>query len=117
MSAQPPSESDLTQELRELGEQIKRAFVVAREHPKTKEFEQQVVKAINDLEVELQRAAKSAGENASVKQAGDQVKHVAQSVKESGAAEDVLRGIAKGMRALNEQIRKAIEDTEKSSRS
>src|SRR5919108_710478 len=58
MSSLPPTqETDLARELRELGEQIKRAFQVAREHPRTKEFESQVTKAINDLEVEIQRAA------------------------------------------------------------
>lgn len=113
MSTQPPQEVDLAQELRELGEQIKKAFLVAREHPRTKEFEQQVTKAIGDLEVELQRAAKSAAEHESVKKAGAQVKQTAQSLKESGAGEDILRGIAKGLRALNEQIRKAIEEAEK----
>ncbi len=116
MSAQQPQEVDLAQELRELGEQIKRAFLVAREHPKTKEFEQQVTKAISDLEVEIQWAAKSAAEHERVKKAGEQVKQTAQSIKESGATEDILRGIAKGVQALNAQIRKAIEEAEKTTR-
>jgi hypothetical protein len=47
MSAQqPPPEYDLAQELRELGEQLKRAFQIAREHPQTKEFECQVTQAV-----------------------------------------------------------------------
>ncbi|GEM_PF-797032 len=116
MSAQPPQEVDLAQELRELSEQIKKAFVVAREHPKTKEVQQQIMQAVSDLETEIQRAAKSAQEHEPLKKAGEQVKQTAQSVKESGATEDILRGIAKGVRALNEQIRKAIEEAEKAAR-
>ena len=114
MSAQPPlQETDLVKELRELGEQIKRAFQVARDHPKTKEFESQVTKAIGDLETEIQRAVKSASEHDAVKKAGEQVKQTAQSIKESGAPDDIMRGITKGVQALNDQIRKAIEDAEK----
>ncbi len=117
MSSQPPQETDLAKELRELGEQIKRALQVAREHPKTKEFESQVTKAINDLEVEIQRAVKNASEHDGVKRAGEHVKQTAQSIKESGAPDDILRGITKGVQALNEQIRKAIDDAEKTSKS
>ena len=117
MSAQEPQQFDLAQELRELGEQIKRALQVARDHPKTKEMEQDIVQAMNNLEAEIRRALKSAQENESVKKAGAQVKQAAQSVKESGAPDDIARGIAKGVRTLNEQIRKAIEDAEKSSKS
>ena len=117
MSAQQPQETDLAKELRELGEQIKRAFQVARDHPKTKEFESQVTKAINDLEIEIQRAVKGASEHDAVKKAGEHVKQTAQSIKESGAPDDIMHGITKGVQALNEQIRKAIEDAEKPSRS
>ncbi len=118
MSSQPPiQETDLAKELRELGETIKRAFQVARDHPKTKEFESQVTKAINDLEAEIQRAVKGASEHDAVKKAGEHVKQTAQSIKESGAPDDILRGITKGVQALNEQIRKAIDDAEKTSKS
>lgn len=118
MSAPEPSpQFDLGEELRELGEQLKRMLRVAREHPKTKEMEQDIVQAINNLEAEIQRTFKAAQENESLKKAGDQVKQTAQSVKASGAVDDVARGIAKGVRALNEQIRKAIEEAEKTNRS
>ena len=117
MSTQPPQETDLAQELRELGEQIKKAFSVAREHPQTKEFERQITQAVSDIEAEIQRAAKSVQEHEPVRKAGEQVKQTAQSFRESGATEDILRGIAKGVRALNEQIRRAIEEAEKTSRS
>lgn len=117
MSTPEPQEFDLAQELRELGEQIKRAFQVAREHPKTKEMEQDIAEAIRNLETEIQRVVQTAQENESLKRAAEQVKETAQSVKASGAPDDIARGIAKGVRALNEQIRKAIEEAEKSVRS
>ena len=117
MSTQPPQEFDLETELHELGEQIKRAFQVAREHPKTRDLEHQVAQAVADMQVEVKRAVDSARANEQLKKTGEQVKQAAQSLKESGAPDDIARGIAKGVRALNDQIRKAIEDAEESSRS
>ena len=109
MSAPEPQRVELAQELHELGEQIKKALLVARDHPKTKEVENQVTQALRDLSAEIERALKSEP----VKQASDQVKQTAQTVKQSGAVEDIASGIAKGVRALNDQIRKAIEEAEK----
>jgi ABC-type branched-subunit amino acid transport system substrate-binding protein len=116
MTEQQPQEFDLAQELRELGEQLKRAIQVARDHPQTKEFERQVTQAVNDLGAEIDRALKSAREDKRVKKAETHVKEAVQSIQEGGAKEDIERGLAKGVRALNEQIRKAIEEAEKASR-
>jgi len=44
------------------------------------------------------------------------MREAAQSVKESGAKQDIERGLAKGVRALREQIRCAIEETERAAR-
>ncbi len=113
MSAQQPQPVDLAQELRELGEQIKKAVLVAREHPQTKEAERQIVQALNDLGAEIDRAVKSVQTHEPVKKAEEHVKQTAQSFKDSGALDDIASGIAKGVRALNEQIRKAIDAAEK----
>jgi hypothetical protein len=117
MSAQQPQpEYDLAQELHELGEQLKRAFQVAREHPQTKEFERQVTQAVKDLGAEVDRAVKTAREDERVKKAETHVREAVQSVKDGNAKEDIERGFAKGVRGLNEQIRKAIEEAEKGAR-
>ena len=116
MSEQPPQEVDLVRELRELGEQLKKAIQVARDHPQTKEFERQISQAVTDLGAHIDRALKSAASDERVKKAGEQVKQAAQSVKESGAPDDISRGLAKGVQALNEQIRRAIEEAEKATR-
>ncbi len=111
-----PTEFDLAQELRELGEQIKRALQVAREHPQTKEFERQVTQAVRDLSTETERVITNARADERVQKAKAQVEDLAQSVREGGARQDIERGLAKGVRALNEQIRQAIEDAEKAAR-
>jgi ribose 1,5-bisphosphokinase PhnN len=113
MSEQQPKEPDLAEELRVLGEQIMTALRVARDHPQTKEFERQITQAVSDLGAQVDRALKSAKEDERVKKAGEQVKQAAHSIKEGGAPEDIARGLAKGVRALNDQIRRAIEDAQK----
>jgi hypothetical protein len=120
MSEQPPEELDLVRELHELGRQLKEAIRVAREHPQTKEFEHQVSQAVNELSAQIDHAVKTARENDRIRKAADsatqQVKQSAQTLKESGAKEDIERGLAKGLRALNDQIRRAIAEADKGSR-
>ncbi len=116
MDEQKPEESSLVQELRELGRQIKEAVRVAREHPQTKEFQRQVNQAVNQMSVDIDRAFHSAQRDEHVQKAGAQAKQAAQSFRESGTGQDIERGLAKGMRALNEQIRRAIVEAEKQPR-
>lgn len=119
MSEQQPLDARtarLAQELRELGRQLQEAIRVAREHPQTKEFERQISKAVSDLSAQIDRAVQSATEDEHVKKAGEQVKQAAQSFKGSGATEDIERGLARGVRVLNEQLRRAIEEAEKATR-
>lgn len=116
MSEQQPQEIDLAQELRELGEQLKKAIRVARDHPQMKEFERQISQAVAELSAQIDHAINGAKEDERMKKAGEQVKQAAQSVKESGATDDIARGLAKGVQELNEQIRRAIEETEKAER-
>ncbi len=116
MDEQKPEDLSLAQELRELGRQIKEAVRVAREHPQTKEFERQVAQAVNQLSADIDRALRSAQRDEKVQKAGTQVKQAAQTFTASGAGQDIERGLAKGTRALNEQIRRAIAEAEKQPR-
>jgi hypothetical protein len=114
MSTPPTSDGEISQELRELGELIKRAVKVAREQPHVKDFETKITQAVSDLGARMDQATQSAREP--IKKAGEQVKQAAQTYKETGATEDFARGIAKSVRLVNEQIRKAIEEMEKGSK-
>ncbi len=116
MSTQQPEETDLAQELRELGQQLKRAIGVAAQYRKTKEFEQKIAQAAQELTAQIDRVVKAAKDRATVdpiKRAGERVKETAQAFKESGVKEDFERGLAKSVRLLNEQIRRAIEEAER----
>ena len=106
-----PSDDDLSQELRELGELFKRAIQIAREHPHVKDFQTKITQAVSDLGARIDTAAQSAKEP--IKNMGAQVKQAAQTYKETGAPDDLARGIAKSVRLVNEQIRRAVEEMEK----
>ncbi len=116
MSENKPEEVTLAQELRELGQQIEQAVRVAREHPHTKEFERQVSQAVKELGIHIDRALKSAQDDVRVKTAaqtaGEEFKHAAQAFEASGAKADIERGLAKGLRVLNEQIRRAVAEAD-----
>ncbi len=117
MSENKPEEITLAQELRELGQQIEQAIRVAREHPHTNEFERQVSQAIKEMSTHIDRALKAAQEDERVKTAaqtaGEEIKHAAQAFEASGAKGDIERGLAKGLRVLNEQLRRAVAEADK----
>lgn len=113
MDEERKTEVDLAQELRELGRQLKEAVRVAREHPQTKEFERQVSQAVTELGTQIDRALQSARDEEHLKRAGAQVKQTADALKESGFKEDLQRGLAKGVRVLNQQIARAVTEAEK----
>ncbi len=113
MSEEKPQEFDLAKELNQLGEQLKTLVQVARDHPQTQEFQRQVKQAVHDLGESIDHAITTAKQDERVKQAEEHVKQAAQSIKEGGAKEDIERGLAKGVRALNEQIQRVIADAQK----
>lgn len=115
MSEPKRDEMELAQELRELGKQLQQMVRVAREHPQTREFEHRVAQAVGELSQQIDRAMRTAREDERLKQAGSQVKQTADALRESRAAEDIQRGLAKGLRVLNEQIARAIADADKPS--
>ncbi|MCL4396274.1 MAG: hypothetical protein M1482_15990 [Chloroflexi bacterium] len=113
MSEPEPHEYDLIQELRDLGEQLKEIVRVAREHPHTKELERQISEAVHVMGDQFDQALNSAAHEDHVKRAGEQIKQVTQSIKESGAPDEISRGLAKGVRALNDEMRRAIRQADK----
>ncbi len=115
MSEPKRDEMELAQELRELGRQLQQMVRVAREHPQTREVEHRVAQAVGELSQQIDRALHTAREDERIKQAGSQVKQTTDAFKESHAAEDIQRGLAKGLRVLNEQIARAIAEAEKPS--
>lgn len=113
MSDEKAPEFNLAQELNQLGEQLKTLLQVARDHPQTQDFARQVKQAVHDLGDTIDSAIVTAKQDERVKQAEVHVRETVQSIKEGGAKEDIERGLAKGVRALNEQIQRVIQEAQK----
>jgi hypothetical protein len=105
-------EPNLADELRELGTQLTNAIRAARESKQAKDLEQQIASALRDAEAQIKQAVESARASDEWKSAHAQIKETAQKVKDSSAGEDIQRGIAKALRALNAEIGKAVEKLE-----
>ncbi len=116
MSEPSPEPFDLAQELRELMQQLKEAVRVAREHPQTKEFERQISLAVTELTAQIDRAVRVAKEDEHVRHVESQVKETAEAIKAGQAKEQVEQGLAKGVRSLNEQIRRAVKEADEAAR-
>ncbi len=116
MSQNNPEGVELAKELQELMRQLKEAVRVAREHPQTREFEHQIAKAVADLTAQIDRSIKKAQEDERLQKIGAQVKETAESFKASRAREEIEQGLARGVHGLNDQIRRAVQEAEKSPR-
>ncbi len=106
----------LADELRQMGQQLKELVQAATEHRKTKELEEKITQAVHDLSAQIEGAVRQADASAQgqrVKTAGEEIAKTAQKWSESGAREDLERGLAKSVRALNEQIQRAVEEVRK----
>ena len=116
----------------EARERVKQAAQTAKEKvPAARARVKKVAQAAKDRVPEARERVKQAAQTAKSKvpvekmservkvpmdKVTGRVKQAAQAFKETGAPEDFARGLAKTLRMLNEQVRRAIEDIEKSSR-
>ena len=112
-------DSKLADELREMGKQIKDLAHAAAEHPKTKEFEEKISQAVKDMTHEIDGAmarAQASEPGQRVKKAGEELIKTGQAWKDSGAPEEIARGLAASVQILNQQIRRAVDELKKESK-
>ncbi len=110
------NESRLADELREMGQQLKELIKATSEHPKTKEIEEKIIQAVRDFGEQIDRAverAQTSEQGQRAKAAGTELGQTAHKWKESGARDDLERGLTKSVQVLSEQIRRAVEEIRK----
>ncbi|MBI3537190.1 MAG: hypothetical protein HY070_06505 [Chloroflexi bacterium] len=106
-------EPTLADELREMGQQLKDLVRATAEHPTTKELEEKIARGVKEMSAEIDRARARAKATETAQAAGAELKKRAQTLKDSGAKEEIERGLATSVRGLNEQIRRAIAEIKK----
>ncbi len=99
-----PPESTLSDEFREFGRQLAALLRVVRQSPRAKEVEAQVNQAMRDMERQVNEAmnrAQAADWKGTLKGAA------------AAAADETQRTLARGLRTVNEQMAKTVQDAEK----
>ena len=102
-------EPNLADEFREFGKQLTALLQTVRESPRAKEIEQQVTHALREMERQVNEAMASAREKTQAQDWQGTIKGAA-----TTAADETQRGLARGLRSINERMAKAAQDMEQS---
>ncbi|MGE5141024.1 MAG: hypothetical protein ACM3JD_16275 [Rudaea sp.] len=103
-----PAETALSDEFREFGRQLSALLRVVRESPRARDLEQQVTQAMREMEHQVDDAVANARERARVEDWRGTLKGAA-----STAADETQRGLAKGLRVVNERLARTIQEAER----
>lgn len=101
-------EVSLTDEVREFGKQLSALIQTALESPTVKEVEQQVTQAMHEAERGLNEVVATVRAKAQSDDWKEQLKTAA-----TTAADETQRGLAQGLRALNEHMARAVTESAK----
>ncbi len=101
-------ETTLTEEFREFGHQLGALLRALRSSPRAKEIETQVNQAMHEMEQQVNEAMSTARQRLQEQNLQDTLKGAVQT-----AADEGMRGLAHGLRLLNEQMAHMAQDVEK----
>jgi exonuclease VII large subunit len=114
----PPGEpprgaaTDLTAELRELGQQLEAAFRAALESERARQLQRDLAGGVRELTHQVQAALRSLQRNPRLQQAEERGRQALSQAKESKLAHELQETVASGIAQLNEQLRKLVERLE-----
>jgi hypothetical protein len=104
--------SDLSNELREMGQQLEAAFRAALESERAKQLQRDLAGGMRELSTQIQSALKSLQSNPRVQQAEERGRQVFTQARESKVAQDLQDTIVGGIAQLNDQLRKLVDRIE-----
>jgi putative protein kinase ArgK-like GTPase of G3E family len=112
---QPPSSTatDLTAELRELGQQLEAAFRAALESERARQLQRDLAGGVRELTHQIQAALRSLQSNPRLQQAEERGRQALSQAKESKLAHELQETVASGIAQLNEQLRKLVDRLER----
>lgn len=100
---QPP-QSDLAEELRELGHQIEQTIRSALESDRARQLQNDVASGMREIGAQLQNAMKAIQENPQVKELIQRGEQAVSQAQQSKVAHDFQETLARGVAMLNEQL-------------
>ena len=101
-------ETTLTEEFREFGRQLTTLLRIVRESPTAREIETQFKQVMHDVERQVDEAMTTTRQRVQEQNLKDTFKGAAQT-----AADETQRGLAKGLRLVNEQMAHLVQEAEK----
>lgn len=106
-----PPQSDLANQLRELGQQIEAAVRNAMQSEKAKQVQQDVAAGMKEIGAQLQSAVKSMQENQKFQEFVERGEQAVNQAQQSKVAQDFQESLARGIAQLNDQLAAFITRT------
>jgi hypothetical protein len=103
---------DLTEELRDLGQQIERAFRAVVESERAKQLQKDVASGVREVTTQLRSAVDSLQKDPRVQQAENRGREAFTNVKDSKIGQDIQDAFVTGLASLNTQLRNLVERIE-----
>lgn len=104
--------SDLKDELREMGQQLERAFRAVVESERAKQLQKDMASGVREVTSQLRSAVDSLQKDPRVQQAESRGRETLSTVTDSKLGQDIQEAFASGMAALNAQLRRLVERIE-----
>ncbi|MEN9936365.1 MAG: hypothetical protein RLZZ387_2944 [Chloroflexota bacterium] len=103
---------DLKEELREMGQQLERAFRAVVESERTKQLQRDVATGVREVTSQLRSAIDSMQQDPRVQQAETRGREAVSNIRETKLAHDLQDTFVTGLSSLNAQLRKLVERIE-----
>lgn len=113
-SDQQQPQSDLANELRELGQQIEHAVRSAMENERARQLQQDIAAGMKEIGSQMQSALKAIQEDERVRNLAERGQQAIHQAQQSQAAKDFQEALTRGISQLNEQLTAFVSRLESS---
>ena len=107
--------NDLSNELREMGQQLEAAIRAALESERAKQLQRDLAGGMRELSNQIQHALKSVQSSPRLQQAEERGRQVLAQARDSKVAQDLQDTIVGGIAQLNDRLRKLVDRLENDS--
>ena len=104
------SKTEISEELRTLGQRLREAFVAARESQQAQEFRQELSRGLSELRAEIEDLL----ESVEVQRLEETVRGAVQDVGKGDVGQQVRKGVLTALKELNIRIDRVIQEAEES---
>ncbi len=103
---------DLKEELREMGQQLERAFRTVVESERTKQLQRDLAAGLREVTAQLRVAVENLQRDPRLKQAEERGREALEDIRETKVAQEIQEAVVTGIATLNVQLRRLVERIE-----